>query len=64
MKRTHLQIVLVTLLAIGLVACGRKEAAPAAPVQAIDGSKPKEDAKKVNPPDNAPKVVDPLKEGY
>lgn len=63
MKRTHLQIVLVTLLAIGLVACGRKEAAAAAPVQTIDG-KPKDDAKKASPPDNAPKVVDPLKEGY
>jgi hypothetical protein len=50
-------------LAIGLVACGREQAVPAAPAQTIDG-KPRDDAKKVNPPDNAPKVVDPLKEGY
>jgi len=62
-KRTHFQIVLVILLAIGLVACGREQAVPAAPAQTIDG-KPKEDAKKVNPADNAPKVVDPLKEGH
>jgi hypothetical protein len=63
MKRIHLQIVLVTLLAIGLIACGRKEAASAVPGQAIEG-KPKTDAKKANPADDAPKVVDPLKEGY
>jgi len=50
-------------LAIGLAACGREQAVPAAPTQTIDG-KPKEDAKKVNPADNAPKVVDPLKEGH
>jgi len=50
-------------LAIGLAACGREQAVPAAPAQTIDG-KPREDAKKVNPADNAPKVVDPLKEGY
>jgi hypothetical protein len=62
-KRTHFRIVLAILLAIGLIACGREQAVPAAPAQTIDG-KPKEDAKKVNPPDNAPKVVDPLKEGY
>lgn len=63
MNRTHLQIVMVTLLGIGLVACGRPEGAPAAPVQAIDGT-PKDGSKKANPTDNAPKVVDPLKEGY
>ena len=63
MKRTHLQIVLVTLLGIGLVACGREEAVPAATVRAIDGL-PKGDTKKGNPPDTDPKVVDPLKEGY
>jgi hypothetical protein len=62
-KRTHFQIVLVILLAIGLVACGREQAVPAVPAQTIDG-KPKDDAKNVKPPDNAPKVVDPLKEGY
>jgi hypothetical protein len=62
-KRTHFRIVLPILLAIGLAACGREQAVPAAPAQTIDG-KPKEDAKKVNPADNAPKVVDPLKEGY
>lgn len=63
MKRTHLQIVLLTLLATGLVACGRRQADPAAPVQAIE-AKPKADAKKANPPDDAPKAVDPLKDGY
>ena len=63
MKRTHLQIVLVTLLAAGLVACGREEASSAAPVQAIDGMT-KSDTKKASPPDTAPKVIDPLKEGY
>ena len=62
MKRTHLQIVMATLLAIGLVACGREQAAPAAPAQAIVGNL--KDGKKVNPADNAPKVVDPLKDGY
>ncbi len=54
---------MVTLLGIGLAACGRQEGAPAAPVQAIDGM-PKDGSKKANPSDNAPKVVDPLKEGY
>jgi hypothetical protein len=63
MKRTHLQIVMATLLAIGLVACGREQVAPAASAQAIDG-KLKDDGKKANPADNAPKVVDPLKDGY
>ncbi len=63
MNRTHLQIVMVTLLGIGLVACGRQEGAPAAPVHAIDGM-PKDSSKKANATDNAPKVVDPLKEGY
>ena len=63
MKRKHLQIALVTLLAIGLIACGRNETAPAAPGQTVEG-KPKTDAKKANPADDAPKVVDPIKDGY
>ena len=63
MKRTPLQMVLLTLLATSLVTCGRKEANPAAPVQASE-AKPKADAKKANPPDDAPKVVDPIKDGY
>lgn len=61
--RTHFQIVLVILLGIGLTACGREEVSPAAPVQGIDGM-PKDDAKKARSFDTAPKVVDPLKEGY
>ena len=63
MNRTCMQVVLSTVVVIGLVACGRKEASPTVPVQAIEG-KPKADAKKANPPDDAPKAVDPLKDGY
>lgn len=63
MHLTLIKIVLVSLAAIVLVACGREPASSATSVAAEKDS-PKGDAKKASKPDEAPRVADPMKEGY
>lgn len=63
MYLTLMKIVPVALAAIILVACGREEASSAISVEAGKDTL-KADAKKGNKPDDAPRVADPIKEGY
>lgn len=57
MSRILLTFMLCTLVAV--TACSREEGGTAGP-----GSAPKAEAKKSSKADEAPRVVDPLKEGY
>lgn len=63
MYPTLMKIVPIAIAAIVLAACGREQARPAIPAEAGKDTL-KADANKGSKADDAPRVVDPIKEGY